>query len=80
MILIDFSETPKQAFARGFWKGLSAPVMLFGNFDAPKPRRAKPITIQLKSDMQSFAGDWNKIGVDFNNVVAKHGKKANRTK
>jgi len=36
MAIINFSDTKRQAFLRGFQKGLASPVILFGSFQAPR--------------------------------------------
>lgn len=73
MVIIDFADTSKQAFVRGFRKGMAAPVMLFGSFEAPPLPEVKQVTVPSISDEQSLNSDWNKIGADFNNVIEKYG-------
>ena len=34
-MLPDFNDSPKQAFWRGFWRGLGAPAALFVRYDYP---------------------------------------------
>jgi len=72
--LIDFSDTSKQAFIRGFWKGLSAPVVLFGRVEHPKRREIKLISLPSKTVADALAEDWQAIGTDFHNVIEKHGR------
>lgn len=72
MVIIDFSDTKKQAFIRGFSKGMAAPVMLFGSFDAPALPEVKQVTVPSISDEQALNNDWNKIGTDFNKVITRH--------
>lgn len=72
MVIIDFSETKKQAFVRGFQKGLAAPVMLFGDFKAPQTPEVKQITVPSISDKESLNSDWEKIGGDFNRVISRY--------
>ena len=80
MVIIDFSNTSKQAFMHGFSKGLAAPVMLFGQFTAPPLRDIKQITSPSLSDEMALFNDWKTIGADFNNVIAKYGKEAHPEK
>ncbi len=72
MVIIDFSDTSKQAFSRGFQKGLAAPVMLFDSFDAPPLPEVQQIAAPSISDEQALNNDWNKIGADFNKVISRH--------
>lgn len=76
MELLNFSDTSKQAFIKGFWKGLAAPVMIFGNFEAPKRREIKPISLNFKTDAEALADDWKRIGMDFNKSIETYDKKA----
>lgn len=74
MLLINFSETPKKAFARGFIKGLAAPMVLFGNYPAPSLPELKWVTIPKESTDQMLINDWIKIGNDINRVIVLHGQ------
>lgn len=80
MIILDFSNTSKQAFKHGFMKGLSAPVMLFGQFTVPPLREIKPITPPSINDEQALANDWKAIGMDFNKVIVNHVKETDTPK
>lgn len=80
MVIIDFSDTSKQAFVRGFHKGMTAPVMLFGSFEAPAIAEVKQITPPSISDEQALNNDWVKIGEDFKHVIAKYGAETNAQK
>lgn len=74
MQLLDFKITEKQSFARGFMKGLGAPVALFGTFHAP----VMPEIIQIKCESidagAAISRDWQKIGNDFNIAINKYGE------
>lgn len=74
MLLIDFSETPKKAFARGFLKGLAAPMVLFSNYHAPSLPDIKWVTLPKESTDQTLINDWIKIGGDINKVIVLHGQ------
>jgi hypothetical protein len=80
MLLIDFSETPKKAFARGFIKGLAAPMVLFGNYHAPILTDIKWVTPPKESTDQALVNDWIKIGGDINRVIYLHGQTAQEHK
>lgn len=80
MVIIDFKNTKKQAFARGFAKGMAAPLMLFGEFAAPPLPEINQINPPQLSDAQALEGDWKAIGMDFNNVIARHGKESHASK
>lgn len=72
MVIIDFKATKKQAFMRGFSKGMAAPVMLFGGFIAPSLPEVRQIIRPSVNDADALEGDWSKIGTDFNNVIKRH--------
>jgi len=74
MVIIDFSNTPKQAFKSGFIKGLSAPIMLFGRFNAPNLPKINTISLPTINTEQALSNDWKVIGNDFSNVIARYGK------
>lgn len=74
MVIINFSDTKKQAFLRGFEKGLAAPVMLFGNFQAPKVDVIPQISVQSIEIREVLENDWKAIGTDLRNVIERHGK------
>ncbi len=80
MVIIDFSKTSKQAFINGFSKGLAAPVMLFGSFDAPPLVEIKQIYAQPISDENALQSDWYKIGTDINNVISRYDSKVSTEK
>ena len=70
--IIDFQNTPKEAFKRGFWKGLGAPVILFGEFgmdvpaDAFRPQDLPKRRVgDARSDMQAVADDMWKAFSDY---------------
>lgn len=72
MVIIDFSTSLKKSFINGFFKGITAPVMLFGRFEAPKLPDIKKIEVSNISNEQALNGDWYKIGADFNHVISKY--------
>ena len=80
MVIIDFSNSSKQAFKHGFLKGLAAPVMLFGNFNAPPLLEIKQISFPNITDDQALNNDWLAIGSDFNNVITRYGKETDFNK
>lgn len=80
MVIIDFSSTSKKAFLHGFSKGLSAPVMLFGKFNAPPLRKYDLVVSPAKDDGLMLENAWSKIGQDFKNVMTKYGEETNNQK
>jgi hypothetical protein len=74
MVIIDFSDTKKQAFVRGFSKGISAPLMVFGQFTAPSLPEIKQIIPPSLTDEEALSNDWKVIGEDFYKVIAKYGE------
>lgn len=74
-MLLHFDDLPRQAFVRGFVRGLAAPVALFGTYTAPAI--PKPITIvppsHYRSDAEALAGDWQRVGAALRNTLQAHG-------
>jgi hypothetical protein len=61
MTNIDLTTTPRKALLQGFWKGLAAPLMLFGSHSLPA--QAQPGEFQpLPNRMSSQALDWVRVG------------------
>ncbi|QTW17804.1 hypothetical protein [Comamonas kerstersii] len=62
-VLVKANSTRAQAFKRGFWKGLGAPVVLFGTFDVEltesKDFQPKPLPARKRG---SIASDWRAVG------------------
>lgn len=62
-VLVKADSKRAQAFKRGFWKGLGAPVLLFGTFDM---EQADSKDFQPKSlpsrKRGSIASDWRAVG------------------
>lgn len=59
--IVNFSDTPRTAFVRGFWKGMAAPLMLFGSSAMPveaQPMEFKPLPIRPSDPGQ----DWARVG------------------
>jgi len=76
MVIIDFTETKKQAFIRGFHKGLAAPSMLFEQYSAPQLPEVKQISLPTINENQALNSDWEKIGSDFKHVIVTYGTEA----
>jgi len=74
MVTINFSDTKGQALLRGFEKGLAAPIILFGHFQAPNVNPILQVTIQSIEIGEALDNDWKAIGTDLRNVIERHGK------
>lgn len=74
MTLIDFNATPRKSFYRGFMKGLGAPFVLFGTFNAPVLPEVMQVKSQAIDPNVAIAGDWMRIGNDFHLAVVEYGK------
>ncbi|MCX7112605.1 MAG: hypothetical protein NTX45_21270 [Proteobacteria bacterium] len=75
MLLIDFDKTDRDAFARGFLKGLGAPYVLFGKFEygtIPEIRIVSPIFTDIND---SISSDWRNVGTDIRNAIELYGQK-----
>lgn len=72
MSLLDFNDTPKQAFVNGFMKGLGAPLMLFGTYNAPALAPLQMIPLSKTSQMKSLHNDWLRVGMDLRTAVNQY--------
>jgi len=75
MTLLDGEDSAKQAVARGFAKGVSAPAVLFGNNTARGVRmlevkRTKTGRVQLPASVE--LSDWDRIGADVREALRRH--------
>lgn len=63
MIWIDLTISPKKAFIKGFWKGVSAPLMLFSSSHDTLPVQAQPRGFQpLQRHVSDPMQDWVNVG------------------
>lgn len=74
--LINHSDSPQQAFRRGLWKGMAAPLMLFAANRAPiEPVELAPLPpirrVQLPESLTSMS-DMGRIASDFWTVVRRY--------
>lgn len=60
--IVNMSDTKKAAFARGFWKGMAAPLMLFSTFDASTQQPVEQTFRELPRHAGDLASDWVKVG------------------
>lgn len=74
MILLDFDSSSRQAFTQGFLKGLGAPLVLFGGFQAPSLPAVAALTVPAQSPMDALAQDWARIGLDMHCAVNHYGE------
>jgi hypothetical protein len=72
--VIDFDSTPRAAFARGFLKGLAAPVVLFSNstVSLPPVPQVKPV-VSAGGDAGALSRDWVRIGGDMRVAITRNG-------
>lgn len=62
-VLVKANSTRAQSFKRGFWKGLGAPVVLFGTYDLEQTDSQDFQPQQLPARKRgSLAGDWRAVG------------------
>lgn len=77
MVIIDFSDSPLESFKKGFKKGLGAPLMLYGNFQAPEtPTVGVVVVANRVNDSAAIAKDWHSVGDDVRAAVKKYGEAA----
>ena len=78
MLIADFDDTPREAFVRGFWKGLGAPYLLYGEFDMPPLPEIQAVDLPLTDAQAAIAQDWRKVGQDIRAAVDAYAKKPNQ--
>lgn len=71
MLLIDFQWTEGQAFARGFMKGLAAPVILFGHFEM-YPIQIPYVSIQGSGVHQPIVNDMTRVIGDLTKTIVSN--------
>ena len=66
-VLVKADSKRAQAFKRGFWKGLGAPVLLFGSLEMEqtdsKDLQPKPLPNRKRGNI---ASDWRAVGQSIN--------------
>ena len=68
---VDPTSSRRAAFARGFWKGMAAPLMLFSSVDLPAS--AQPMGFQpLKRRARPENLDWVRVGNQLRAAAANH--------
>ena len=74
MRVFDPTDTPAQAFLRGFLSGFSSPAMLFSYYDdASRRLNENPlITARKISVKEALSGDVRRIGDDLRTVMRKY--------
>ena len=63
------TDTPRRAFATGFWRGLAAPAMLFSSVSLPsyaEPVKFEPLPVR---GAKTMADDWRKVGEHLRAVI-----------
>lgn len=71
--IVELNTTRRQAFKRGFLKGLGSPMLIFGNFKLD-PSIANCEFQPLPSRKRgSIAGDWLRVGSSIRSAMKKVG-------
>lgn len=58
--IVNLTDT-KKAFARGFWKGMAAPLMMFSTCDLAA-RQVEQTFMPLPRRYGGLTSDWVKVG------------------
>ena len=74
--LIKHSDSPRQAFLRGLWKGAASPLMLFAaNQAIAQPLELPPLPrvdpVRLPKSLTTMT-DLQRIGADFSAAVRRY--------
>jgi hypothetical protein len=72
--LIDFAADPKEAFAKGFMRGLAAPVTLFVRHEVPALPGVQMVEPPAagREIAAALASDWVRIGESMHRAVHRH--------
>ena len=65
-------QSPRQAFVRGFWRGMAAPMMLFVHQHAEALPRVAMIEPPKHGPGGPQADDWARIAGDFRRAIGRH--------
>lgn len=68
----DPKQSPRQAFARGFWNGMAAPLTLFVHRQVQPPIEVEPIRLPHRGPGGALTDDWAKIGADFHHALKRY--------
>ena len=83
VVLIDFNDTPRQAFKRGLAKGMAAPLMLFAanqaDLEPPEPVSIPKVPAVRVPDSLVRMTDMQRLGVDFNAAVGRYEQEIGET-
>ena len=69
--VVKLNTSKRNAFRRGFFKGLGAPVMLLGNFELDSSIancEFQPLPMRKRG---SISGDWLRVGASIRAAVKK---------
>jgi hypothetical protein len=67
--VINLKDSKRQAFLRGFWKGLAAPVMLYSV--GHLPAEATVSAQELPKRAQRSGSDWVRVGDALRKAAAE---------
>jgi hypothetical protein len=75
-VILDFDQSKRSAFLRGFAKGLAAPVVLFSTHTLPQLAPVAPIVPPSHpgGDAGAMSSDWARVGSSLRAAVACHVK------
>ena len=74
-VVLDFEQDKKAALARGFWRGMAAPVSLFAAHDAPADPKVDLVTPPTRDVASSLNGDWARVGESILVAVQRYERK-----
>ncbi len=90
MLIVDPDDTPFEAFKHGFWKGLSAPLSCYIQYELPsfkvkKTNLRKETNLRLqrnhlhplhKSAAEALRSDWEKVGQAMYRALQKYAEQS----
>ena len=78
MLIVDPDSTPSEVFKHGFWKGLSAPLSCYLQYELPplSDEKIKPIRPLKKSAAEALRSDWEKVGQDMYRAIQKYAEQS----
>ena len=73
MVRIDLKAGRRAAFARGFWRGLAAPIMIYAAA-SQLPEEAIPRVqdVPNPASKDGIRSDWKRVGAHIKDAVRAH--------
>lgn len=73
MVRIDLKASRRTAFARGFWRGLAAPIMIYtAASQLPEDAIPRVQDVPNPASKDGIRSDWKRVGLHIKDAVKSH--------